>query len=135
MEIAYDRLNSHELTGTTQTDYLVALDAHFMLIEDDTTIYDEPGFPVVELARSMVLWLRNPDNRDFIFDSMSYEEVGSVIIRQDALGWTFTSVFAPDAVTAPIDRNEVERCCRSFVSRVEADLWELGVDPDKVFRQ
>lgn len=135
MEMTYDRLNSHELTGTTQTDYFVALDAHFMLIEHDTTIYDEPGFPVVELARSMVLWLRNPDNRDFIFDSMSYEEVGSVIIRQDALGWTFTSVFAPDAVTAPIDRNEVERCCRSFVSRVEADLWELGVDPDKVFRQ
>lgn len=135
MEMTYDHLNSDELRGATQSDYLVALDAHFRLVEDDVTVYDEPGFPVVELARSLLLWLRDRRLGDFDFDSMSYEEVGSLAIRRSDSGWTFTSIFAPDAITGSVDRAEVERCCRSFVARVESDLRHLGLDPDEVIGQ
>lgn len=135
MEMTYDHLNSNELRGSTQTDYLVALDAHFRLVDDDVIVYDEPGFPVVELARSLLLWIRNPDLGDFNFDSMSYEEVGSLAIRRSDSGWTFSSVFAPEAVTGSVDRAEVDRCCRSFVARVESDLRHLGLDPDEVIRR
>lgn len=58
MDLTCDHLNSDELRGTTQTDFLVALDGHFRIHDGDVTIYDEPGFPVVELARSLLIWLR-----------------------------------------------------------------------------
>lgn len=135
MEMTYDHLNSDELRGATQTDYLVALDAHFRLLEYDVSIYDEPGFPVVELAQSLLIWLRDPNLGDFEFDSMSYDEVGSLAIRRASSGWTFSSIFAPDAVSATVDRAEVDRCCQSLVARVEADLEKLGLDPDEVIRR
>ncbi|WP_203338448.1 DUF7878 domain-containing protein [Nocardioides limicola] len=135
MDLTYDHLSTDELRGTTQTDYLVALDAHFRIRDDDVTIYDEPGFPVVELARSLLIWLRDPDPGDFDFDSMSYEESGALAIRRSPSGWTFGSVFAPDAAARPVDRAEVDRCCQRFVAQVEEDLANLGLDPDEVIRR
>ncbi len=133
--MTYDRLNTDELRGSTQADYLVSLDAHFRLVDGDLAFYDEPAFPVVELARSLSIWLDAPERGDFEFDSMSYEEVGSVAVRQSDAGWTFESVFAPNASTAPVDWAEVDRCCREFVSKVEADLVTLGLDPAEVIRR
>lgn len=74
MLMTYDQLSADELRGTTQTDYLIALDAHFYLTVDDTPLYDEPGFPVVELARGLARWLSDRGRGDLEFDSMSYEE-------------------------------------------------------------
>ena len=135
MEMTYDRLNTEDLRGTTHTDYLVAIDARFRLADGEVPIYDEPGFPVVELARSLLIWLSDPGRDDFEFDSMAYEDVGAITVRQVATGWEFGSVFASDVVTAPVDWEEVDRCCRSFIARVEADLSMLGLDPDEVVRQ
>jgi hypothetical protein len=131
MEITYDRLNTDDLRGTTQADYLVSMDAHFRLIDGDLTIYDEPDFPVVELARSLRIWLGDPNRGDFVFDSMSFEEVGSVAVRRAPSGWVFSSAFAPGSSTA-VGWAEVNRCAREFVSRVERDLLELGIDSDVV---
>lgn len=135
MEITYDRLNTDELRGTTQADYLVSLDAHLRLIDGDTIVYAEPAFPVVELARSLLIWLGDPDRGNFEFDSMSYEEVGSIALRRVPAGWTAESVFAPGRSTAPVGWAEIELSCGAFVSRVERDLLALGVDPAGVIRQ
>lgn len=135
MEMTYDRLNTDELRGTAQADYLVSLDAHFRLVDGALTIYDEPAFPVVELARSLLIWLDDLGRNDFEFDSMSYEEVGSVAVHRYETGWTVESVFAPGASTSPLTWTEVERSCREFVSRVEGDLRALGLDPDEVLRR
>ena len=135
MEMTYDQLNSEELRGATQADYLVALDAHFRLVDGDVTICDEPGFPVVELARSLLIWLREVDLGDFVFDSMSYEEPGSLTIRQVSSGWTIGSALAPKAAAAPVDRAEIDRCCHSFVAKVEADLERLGLNPREGIRR
>jgi hypothetical protein len=128
MEMTYDRLNTDELRGTTQTDYLVSLDAHFRVLDGQVTVYDEPGFPVVELARSLLIWLGDADRQDVEFDSMSYEEVGSVAVRREADGWIVKSVFVPGASTSPHGWAEVERGCLDFVSRVESDLLALGLE-------
>lgn len=135
MEMTYDYLNTAELRGTTQADYLIAFDAALRVVLGDETVYAEPGFPVVELARSLRIWLGNPGRGDFEFDSMSFEEVGSVAFRQTTAGWTFTSVFQRGASTAPVDWADVEQCCRRLVSRVEADLTALGLDPDEVLKR
>lgn len=66
MEMTYDRLNTDELRGSTQADYLVSLDADFRMEDGDSLVYQEPSFPIVELARSMLTWLNDPDRDDFV---------------------------------------------------------------------
>lgn len=132
MELTYDSLRTDELRGTTQADYLIALDAHFRLVDGGATVFEEPGFPVVELARSLLAWLGDPQQGDFEFDSMSYEERGAICIRKLPSGWSFGSVLSPGVQTAPADRLDVDECCRRFIARVEADLGALGLDPVEV---
>ena len=135
MEMTYGYLYVDELNWSTQADCLVALDAHFRQIGREELVFDEPGFPVVELARSLLVWLDSPNRIDFIFDSMSYEEAGSISIVQDSGGWTFHSVFIPQPLTRPMGWSEVEQCCLNFITKVEADLMALGLHPDEVIRR
>lgn len=135
MEMTYDQLNTDEVRGTTQADYLISLDADFRIADVDQAVYEESAFPVVELARSLLIWLDTPDRSDFEFESMSFEEVGSVAVRQTHGAWVCSSVFAPESSSEPVEWVEIERCIRAFVSRVEQDLRALGIDPDKVTRR
>lgn len=132
MELTYDALRTDELRGTTQADYLVALDAQLRLVDGGAILLEEPGFPVVELARSLLAWLADPEPGDFEFDSMSYEERGAIAISKLPEGWSFCSVLAPGAQTAPADKLHVDDCCRRFIARIEADLDALGLDPGEV---
>ncbi|WP_174257693.1 hypothetical protein [Phytoactinopolyspora alkaliphila] len=135
MLMTYDHFNTDELRGTSQADYLISIDADFRIQDGDTLVYKEPSFPIVELARSLLIWMNNPDRGDFAFDSMAFEEVGSVQVRQALAGWTFSSVFAPRSPSAPVEWSEVERCVRDFVAQVERDLAAFGLDPDEVIRR
>ncbi|KQX07705.1 MULTISPECIES: DUF7878 domain-containing protein [unclassified Leifsonia] len=135
MEIEYDRLSADELHGTTQADYLVAVDAHLRLIDGGETVFEEPGFPIVELARSLLIWLGSPDRGDFEFDSMSYEEIGAFRIWHVDGRWALGSVFAPGAATAPGGRRAVDECCRRFIAKVETDLRTMGINAAEVFRR
>ena len=132
MRMTYDRLSMDELRGSTQADYLIALDGHFQLLVDERAVYDEPGFPVVELAWSLHNWLRNHPHVDFEFDSMSYEEVGSLFIRKIDSGWEVGSIFASEVAPAMVRWDDVEQACRAFIAAVEADLSQLGIDPAAV---
>jgi hypothetical protein len=135
MQMIYDSLAANELQGTTQADYLVSLEGDLQISDDDERIYHEPSFPVVELARNLLRWLDDPDRGDFEFDSMSFEEVGAVIIRGSNEGWLFSSVFSPDTASTPVAWHETERCIRAFIAQVEADLLQLGIDPGEVIRK
>ncbi len=134
MLMTYDRLACEDLQGSTPADYLVALDGRFTLVVKDMTILDEPGFPVVELARSLAQWLNDSESDDFEFDSMSYEEPGTVYLRQKEVGWTVGSTFASESTSAIVTWREIEQCCRSFIAAVEADLSRLGISPDRALR-
>ena len=135
MQLTYDRLCADDLRGTTQADYLVDLDAHLQMLENGAVIFDEPAFPVVELARSLLSWLPRAENEDFEFDSMSFEERGTVFIRRTTAGWTFGSVLEPDATSRPVELADVVRCCRRFVDRVATDLSARGIDPGRVIQR
>jgi hypothetical protein len=143
MLITYGRLDTSELRGTTQADYLISVDADLQILDGKRCVFEEPSFPVLELARSLLRWLsehgrararspvREPDRSDFAFESMSYEEVGAVTVRATQGGWIFGSVFEPSA-SSPVEWDAAERCVRSFVAQVSADLRELKLDPDEV---
>ena len=132
MQIIYAYLDASELRGTTQADYLVSVEGDLQILDDGHCVYEEPAFPVVELARSLLQWISEPGRGDFEFDSMSFEELGAVAVRRAESGWVFSSIFSPGSASSVVDWAEVERCIRSFVTRVEADLRGLGVDPNEV---
>jgi hypothetical protein len=130
--ITYNELNSTDLRGTTPADYLVSLEATLCVSVGGVAVYEEPAFPVAELARSLKTWLADPDRGDFEFESMSFEEVGAVAIRRSQSGWLVSSVFAPSSSSSPLEWVVVRRSVLSFIRRVEDDLVALGVDPVEV---
>ncbi|BCW16731.1 hypothetical protein NtRootA4_37100 [Arthrobacter sp. NtRootA4] len=132
MRLSYANLDSDNIGGTSQADYLVGLDADLNVSEGPALLFREPAFPVVELARSLFLWLNDANRGDFMFDSMSFEEVGAVSLTRGSSGWVVGSVFRPDMVSNPLDWAEVESSCREFLSQIEFDLLSLGLDPGEV---
>lgn len=135
MDMTYYSLDTSELQGSTQADYLIAFDADLQVVAGQETVHEELGFPVVELARSLRIWLAEPNRGDFEFDSMSFEAVGSVAFRHTAAGWTFGSVFNPGGPPVALDWGDVESCCRRLISQVEEDLARLGLDPEDVLKR
>lgn len=131
VSMVYDFLHTEDLRGFTQADYLISMDARFSIIEGDSIIYDEPAFPVVELARSLQFWLSQPHHSDFEFESMSFEEPGAVFIRQAESGWQVGSIFTPSHSSSS-EWLVVDHCCANFVRKVVADLRAMGVDPARV---
>ena len=55
-------------------------------------------------------------------------------VRATQSGWIFGSVFEPSA-SSPVEWDEAERCVRSFLAQVSADLHELKLDPDEIIRR
>ena len=132
MLITYEDLDSQEVHGKALVDYLVSVEATLLISVDAVVIYQESNFPVVELARSLRTWLSDPDRGDFEFDSMSFEEVGSVFIRKAGPRWVVGSVFLPSVLSSPLLWAEIQRSVAAFVRMVEGGLAGLGVDPREV---
>ncbi|MFK4641089.1 hypothetical protein ABIA52_003978 [Paenarthrobacter histidinolovorans] len=132
MRLSYASLDGDNIGGTSQADYLVGLDADLTVSEGPAPLYRELAFPVVELARSLFLWLNDANRGDFMFDSMSFEEIGAVSLTRGSSGWVVGSVFSPDVLSNPLDWAEVESGCREFLSQIEFDLLSLGLDPGEV---
>ncbi len=128
MMLTYDRLGSSDLRGFTRADVLVAVDAELRIKAGSDFSLVEPGFPVVELARAIRIWLDSQDRQAFAFDSMSFEERGSVSIVQTPTGWRFESMLEPGVVSDPLPWDEVEEELRRFILQVGADLANLGID-------
>ena len=61
MQMTYAQLSTDELHGTSQADYLVSIEGDLQITDDGDYVYDKPSFPVVELARSLLVWLAEPD--------------------------------------------------------------------------
>ncbi|MCT9871968.1 DUF7878 domain-containing protein [Paenarthrobacter aurescens] len=132
MRMTYTKLDADNIGGTSQADYLVGLDADFTVSEGSVQLYRELAFPVVELARSLFVWLSANSRGDFVFDSMSLEEVGAISLRRTSSGWLMESVFSPGVVSNPLDWADVERGCRDFLDQIEFDLLSMGLDPADV---
>ena len=92
MLLTYEALSRGDLRGALQADYLVALDAELRILDGPRVIWAEPGFPVVELARSLRPWLADPERQDFEFDSMAYENVGAVTTCRESFPTWFLDV-------------------------------------------
>lgn len=107
------------------------IQAPFELWADGSAIYEEPVFPVLELARELTRWRRIglPAGEDFEFSSMSFEEDGAVWVRQEQEGWRVGSLFQDRPCMTIWSSAQLY----AAIERLRADLMaaghmKLGVD-------
>ena len=127
MRMSYTALDTSDVHGELVADYLVGIDADFRIEDDSGVIFEEPSFPVIELARSLDHWIGTGANDDFAFESMSSDEVLVVICSRED-GWVIYSEWTPEVVSRPVAKSVLEEVVRRFVDDVRADLDALGVD-------
>lgn len=129
----YENLSAEGLRGSTLAHYLVDIEADFRLWDGSSVIYEEPYFPVIELARALHVWMASATSDDFVFDSMSFEEPGAVVIVRDSAGWTFGSRLTPEVTSAPVSWQDIQEGIKEFVAKVRVDLTSLGIDVARIF--
>ncbi|WP_121716568.1 hypothetical protein [Streptomyces sp. E5N91] len=137
MKILYDAINANDLRGSTITDHLVNIEASIEVVDGRGVIYEEPYFPVAELARELARWVSLGEKQapNFLFASLSFEEPGAVQILDSGSGWTVGSMFTPELKSSPVSWGEVAACIDAFVSNVRRDVLELGISPDFIDSQ
>lgn len=132
MEFNYHYLDIDDLQGSLVADYLVAADADFYVTESDRVVFQEPYFPVVELARSLVEWSTSPSQGNFVFETLSSDILGVVTIALEPDGWVVFSEFHPESKSPPVSRPEIDSCVARFVAAIRDDLSARGVDSDRI---
>ncbi|MFD8540665.1 DUF7878 domain-containing protein [Streptomyces rubrogriseus] len=137
MKILYDAINANDLRGSTIADYLVNIEASIEVVDGRGVIYEEPYFPVAELARELARWVSLGEKQapNFLFASLSFEEPGAVQILDSGSGWTVGSMFTPELKSSPVSWGEVAACIDTFVSNVRRDVLALGISPDFIDSQ
>jgi hypothetical protein len=132
MRIAYTNIDFSDLRGDLIADYLIAVHADLRIVEGDRTIYEEPDFPVVELARSLQGWLEAVGPGTFEFVSLSADESGIVTISPESGGWRLYSSFTPDVRSSVLRWPSLEECVRDFINEVWTDLTSRHIDADRI---
>jgi hypothetical protein len=135
MEMTYENLSADDLRGSTLADYLIAIDADFKVLDGAEVVYAEPYFPVVELARALALWAGTDedDAEDFVFESLTFDEPGAVVVARSAEGWVFGSRLTPGVTSSVLDWEEVRRAVGSFERQIREDVVRLKADPRSIF--
>lgn len=132
MKFAFHHLDLDDLQGSLVADYLVAADADFSVTDGDRTVFQEPYFPVVELARALVAWSASPSEGAFVFETLSSDVLGVVTIARESAGWVASSAFHPGAKSRPASRSEIDSCVTQFITAVHDDLLARGIDSDRL---
>jgi hypothetical protein len=113
---------------------VASVEATFTLRVDNEVVYQEPYFPVVELALSLHRWLKRPlsAQEDFEFESMHIEEPGWVWIRREGSGWRVGSIHQERAVMKVWSSEEVEGVATLFATRLADEIGTAFGAPMRV---
>ncbi|MFD8915599.1 hypothetical protein [Streptomyces sp. NPDC059575] len=130
MEFRYTHLTTQDLRGDSHAELLVNIEADLAIVDSGGLVFEEALFPVAELARDLAEWLRQPEDwrSNFDWESMSYDEKGTVRIHSTEAGWRLGSVQTPDVWSLPVTWPELIRSIREFVAAVRRDVESLGLD-------
>jgi hypothetical protein len=111
------------------------VEGDFRLETSGEALYREAHFPVVELARQLAQWASSataPDS-DFEYDSMFFEEPGTIWIRRSSDGWRIGSLEQRRPDLHELEWADVRGVIQRFVAEVvEAGRRDLGVDLEPV---
>ncbi|MFE1446993.1 DUF7878 domain-containing protein [Streptomyces olivaceoviridis] len=138
--VTYENLNTSDLPRRGMTPatapvhvLLVDLEADLVIRDGERTVCAVEDFPVAELARALVTWLERDGEgqarEGFRFESMSFEELGTVRIEETGGGWRVGSVFEPDDWTAPVPWEVLVAELTRFTEAVREGVTDLGAAP------
>ncbi|MET9012083.1 hypothetical protein ABZX74_14355 [Streptomyces olivaceoviridis] len=138
--VTYENLNTSDLPRRGMTPatapvhvLLVDLEADLVIRDGERTVCAVEDFPVAELARALVTWLEQDGEgqarEGFRFESMSFEELGTVRIEETGGGWRVGSVFEPDDWTAPVPWEVLVAELTRFTEAVREGVTDLGAAP------
>jgi hypothetical protein len=132
MCVTFANFRTDDVHGSTLADYLSGVEADLRILAGTTVVYEEPSFPVCELARDLGHWVTDGAGEDFVFESMSFEEPGVVTIERRGEGWVCRSSLTPEIETSVTPLSEVTRAIEAFVATLRAALVTAGIDADFV---
>ncbi|WP_116811504.1 hypothetical protein [Steroidobacter cummioxidans] len=101
-------------------DLLIGITADLEVNADGLSIYEEPDFPVLELAYHLRKWVDvKPDQRaDFNLDSMESSELGLVRILRTDGGWSIGSCH--EQLKPPVKQLwEIDEAVTKFLEEVQ----------------
>lgn len=131
MDFDYSNITAADLRGNTLADYLINVEADLQVTDDDgTVVYGEQLFPVLELARELTAWMwPSPPKSDFNFESMSFDEAGSVRVHRRAeVRWAVGSTFTPERWTSDLTWEALVAAQQRLTTRLQADMADLQLD-------
>lgn len=126
--MTYTGFDISEVHGDLLADYVVGIEADFQITHDGDVVFDEPSFPVVELARDLAEWLQGKPLGDFVFESMSADVPDLISIQQRDAGWVIYSGWTPDVVSKATDVEDIVLAAREFIHTVRNDIKGRGLD-------
>jgi len=120
----HQKLDSHE-------DRVLNVAGEFGIVVDGRPLFSEVSFPVVELARELVRWLKdsNKPSKNFEYDSMFFEEKGAVWLRSVPDGWRIGSIYQERPETRAFTLQEIQESVTHFVRElIVAGRRDLNID-------
>jgi hypothetical protein len=105
---------------------LLRIDAHLRITIDGRLWFDEPQFPVVELAAAAASWLRK--GGDFVFETMEAEESPFMLVRQTMAGCTVGAAWQKYKEDRLLSCDHIRGSFSHFIGQVQAEVpRSLGV--------
>ncbi|MFC3491009.1 DUF7878 domain-containing protein [Glycomyces rhizosphaerae] len=110
--------------------FLLDIEAELSICEQAQVVWTEQGFPIVELAYHLALWLQRPaaGHEDFELDSMQAEE-GLIRIVHSEDGWRVGSTLTPDFWTLPVTWEDLVTAIKHFDRSVREGVAAMGIAP------
>jgi hypothetical protein len=130
MKFSYTNIDFSDLRGTLLADYLIAVDADLKIAQAGRTIFEEPAFPIVELARSLTHWLAADNDEEFEFTSLSSDVQGIVTVARQGDGWVVFSSFSPELRSSALTPAQIAESLTGFIEEVRTDLSARELDAD-----
>ncbi|MCH0572911.1 hypothetical protein I3F60_27335 [Streptomyces sp. MUM 136J] len=131
MIFSYSNFTTQDLRGTSTEQLYTNIEADLRVTDGDVLIYDEVLFPVAELASKLMDWICEPESErpDFVFDSMSFAEVGVISITRASGGWQIGSILSPGVHSSVLGEPTLAQEIHQLVADVRHDVAAAGIDP------
>jgi hypothetical protein len=127
--IEVGRLGHERTTKTAPNDRRLGIVANLRIAVRGRDWFNQPSFPVVELAAAVRSWLSR--GGDFEFDTMEAEESPFLYVRHEDLGYSIGAAWQLFEVKDPLPLHAVRGAFDKFSLRVAvASKEQVGVEVD-----
>jgi hypothetical protein len=116
-------------------DLLLRIEARLVVEASGVVIFDEPHFPIVELASQLSQWIASGAATDFNYESMDAEDV-ILWFRSSPDGWDVGSDWGTAAVQRGFDRAGLVTAASRYVEAVPTRVQQqLRRDVSKLIKR